>query len=186
MEEFPRNRQYDLVSMIQVLPHFVDPRGALEAASDVLRECGLCLIETWNRASWTARLLGRHWHEYGPPSVLHWFSADRVRCLMAELGFCQIACGRPEKRLNGQHAKSLLAHKLRGRWVAPVVGKLLAVVPSRLSIPYPAEDLFWALFQKTGIQKKKAPIPCGSELRQESATRRGTSKLQEESLGQAW
>jgi hypothetical protein len=40
------------------------------------------IIETWNRDDWVARLLGRHWHEYSPPSVLHWFNPDGLRRLV--------------------------------------------------------------------------------------------------------
>ena len=63
------DKSFDLVSLIQVLAHVVDVREALGAVAALTRTDGHCLIETWNVESWTARFLGRHWHEYSPPSV---------------------------------------------------------------------------------------------------------------------
>ena len=78
LENLPVDDEYDAVSMIQVLPHFIDPKRAMAVVTKVLKPGGLLLIETWNRDSWTARLFGKNWHEYSPPSVLHWFDPRGV------------------------------------------------------------------------------------------------------------
>jgi len=149
LEWFPCNQQYDLLTMIQVAAHFIDPRVAFQRAAELTRGGGFCLIETWNRESLTARLLGRRWHEYTPPSVLHWYSPDSLRRFLTEFGFREVARGRPKKRLHAQHIKSLLNYKLRSsRWGKLICGPL-AILPGKLPIPYPAEDLFWSLFRKT-------------------------------------
>ena len=57
-------RTYDLVTMIQVLPHFYDLHQALQSAADVTKPQGYWLIETWNRDSMSAKLFGSEWHEY--------------------------------------------------------------------------------------------------------------------------
>src|ERR1041384_3040675 len=62
------DEKFDLVSMIQVAAHFYQPRKAFENAARLLAPNGHLLIETWNRGSFSARVLGRHWHEYSPPS----------------------------------------------------------------------------------------------------------------------
>ncbi len=147
LEDLPPGESFDLLSMIQVLPHFLEPRRALAAAAAVTRPGGYWLFETWNRASWTARAFGQNWHEYSPPSVLHWFSPDGLQRLAAQFGFRKVARGRPAKWINGGHAKSLLRHKLGTTGVGGAAARLLDVVPDRLAIPYPAEDLFWMLFQ---------------------------------------
>src|SRR5262249_45645440 len=86
LEEFESAERFDLVTMIQVIPHFCDLRRALAAAAAVTAPTGWWLIETWNRDDPSALLLGRHWHEYNPPSVLHWFNPAGLRRLVAELG----------------------------------------------------------------------------------------------------
>ena len=153
LESFPRGKQYDLLCMIQVLAHFVDPRAALQAAAALVRGGGFCLVETWNRKSWTARLLRSRWHEYSPPSVLHWFSAGGLQHFMREFGLREVARGRPAKWLNGKHAKALLNYKLPGVGWGRVARAGLRMIPDRLSIPYPAEDLFWSLYQKEGLRQ---------------------------------
>jgi 2-polyprenyl-3-methyl-5-hydroxy-6-metoxy-1,4-benzoquinol methylase len=147
LEEFSATQQFDVVSMIQVVPHFFDIRRALQKAADLTRPGGLWLIETWDRESWVARVLGKHWHEYNPPSALHWFSEASLSHFIAQFGFTQIARGSPAKQINGLYAKSLLKRGLNGsflHWLMTV----FQFIPNRLVIPYPALDLFWILFQK--------------------------------------
>lgn len=148
LEQAALEQPYDLITFVQVLPHFFDLRQALTVAASLTAPGGYWLIETWNRRSLTARISAQSWHEYSPPSVLHWFSPTDVSLLGREFGFRTVAQGRPQKWINAAHAKSLLRYKLQessiGRWLIP----LLNLVPSGLNIPYPAEDLFWILLKK--------------------------------------
>jgi SAM-dependent methyltransferase len=148
LEQFQSAERYNLISMIQVVPHLYDLRSALQIAAEHTRPGGYWLIETWNRESWTARLLGQNWHEYSPPSVLHWFSPEGLQRLAAQFGFREIVRGRPEKRISPGHVKSLLSYRLGSSALGRLVDKFVAVIPDRLAIPYPADDLFWALYQK--------------------------------------
>jgi SAM-dependent methyltransferase len=148
LEQFSSDQQFDLVNMIQVIAHFFDLRQALRKAADTTKPGGFWLIETWDRESWIARSLGRYWHEYSPPSVLHWFSPTDLNLLVAQFGFSEVARGRPLKRLSGAHAKSLLGHKLQNSPFGWLRGGLRAI-PDHLVIPYPTFDLFWILFQKS-------------------------------------
>ncbi len=149
LPDSPQNG-FDLVSMIQVVAHFYDLHEALSRASQLTKPGGFWLIETWNRQSWTARLLGSNWHEYSPPSVLHWFSPQDLTAYVRRFDMVQVAIGRPRKFINGAHAKSLLGYKLKearwGKWLMP----FSRLIPNHLAIPYPAEDLFWVLYQKQG------------------------------------
>jgi hypothetical protein len=134
--------------MIQVIAHFYDVDTALERAAQVTQPGGYWLIETWNKDSWMARMLGENWHEYSPPSVLHWFSPDTLTRLASRFGFAPVARGRPAKWLNGAHVKSLLGYKLAGSRLEKPAAALLRLVPDKLPVPYPTFDLFWALYQK--------------------------------------
>jgi SAM-dependent methyltransferase len=145
VEQFDSDQRFDLVTMIQVLPHFTDPRRALAAAAAVTAPSGWWLVETWNRDDPTAVLFGRHWHEYNPPSVLHWFNPEGLRSLVGEFGFVEVAHGRPRKRLDGAHMKSLLRHHVGA---GAMTRMLAAAIPNRLVVPYPMTDLFWALFER--------------------------------------
>ena len=54
LETWESNSTFDLVLMLQVLPHFLDPAAALRQAGQLVRSGGYLLIETWDRESWTA------------------------------------------------------------------------------------------------------------------------------------
>lgn len=140
-ESFQTDEKFELISMIQVVAHFYDPRTAFAKAANLLNENAFLLIETWNRESFSARIFGRNWHEYSPPSVLQWFSEKGLTEFLTEFGFEKIASGRPSKRISGAHAKSLLKYRIGDNF-------LLKLIPDRLNFPYPSEDLFWALYQK--------------------------------------
>ena len=146
LESLETTERFDLVSMIQVVAHFPDPRRALAKAAQLTRPGGFWLIETWDRDSWTARAFGRHWHEYSPPSVLQWFSRSGLRALAKSLGFEEVAWGRPRRWIELGHARSLLEHKLGGGALRHVLLPL-RLVPISSRVPYPGDDLFWALFR---------------------------------------
>ena len=151
-EEFcwDRPQTVDLVSMVQVAAHFVDPVSSLRVATELLKHNGLLLIETWDRNSWTARGFGKRWHEYSPPSVLHWFTRKSLRELAEGLKLRRVAEGRPAKRIQLGHGLSLLRHKMGGSVFGRMVTAPLAWVPQDWVVPYPLDDVFWALFQKQG------------------------------------
>ncbi len=148
LEEFRSDRRFDLVTMIQVLPHFHHLHTALQVAGQHTRPGGCWLVETWDRESWVARISGQAWHEYSPPSVLHWFSARDLHRLMARYGFTEVARGRPGKRISLSHGHSLLDQKLEGAGLRRVFLGVLSRLPGSLTIPYPGDDVFWALYQK--------------------------------------
>lgn len=142
------DQQFDLVSMIQVVAHFYDLRTAFSNAAQRTKPGGYWLIETWNKDSFVARAFGTNWHEYSPPSVLHWFAPDDLHQLAAQFGFQPVAQARPAKWLNGAHVKSLLSYKLEGSALKGPVDVFSRLMPDSLPIPYPTFDLFWALYQK--------------------------------------
>lgn len=141
LESFETDEKFDLISIIQVAAHFYDPRKAFEKAFELLNENGFLLIETWNRDSFSAKIFGKNWHEYSPPSVLQFFSEKGLTKFLEEIGFEKIGGGRPSKKISGAHAKSLLRHKTGDNF-------LLKLIPDGFNFPYPSEDLFWALYQK--------------------------------------
>jgi 2-polyprenyl-3-methyl-5-hydroxy-6-metoxy-1,4-benzoquinol methylase len=148
LEEHRSDRRYDAISLIQVVPHFIDPMAAFESAVRLTKPGGLWVIETWNRASFTAQFFGAGWHEYSPPTVLHWFTPRTLKASLEKLGMRQVARGRPAKWIDGRHAKGLLRYKLGSSLLGRAAGVCFKMVPDALPIPYPAEDLFWAVFRK--------------------------------------
>ena len=141
---------YDLISMVQVVPHYFDIHAAFQTAAAITKDGGYWLIETWNVESFSARIFGQHWHEYSPPSVVRWFSPVNLAKLCELYGFQRVASGRPKKWIKGTHVKSLLSHKL-GSLPLSLGKPFLQLVPDNWKFPYPSEDLFWMLLRKTNV-----------------------------------
>ena len=58
------------------------------------------------------------------------------------LGYSLRGTGYPQKWIGLRHTKSLLSHKY------PLAAGLLKRISDGLAVPYPSEDLFWAVYQK--------------------------------------
>lgn len=140
LEDATQPEPVDLVTMVQVVGHFFDLHRAFETATRLTRMGGLWLIEAWDYESLAARLLGKRWHAYAPPSVVHWFTRDGLARAVARFGFQEIAHGRPHKRIALSHAKSALASR------AP---RIAALVPeSDTTLPYPPLDVFYGVYRR--------------------------------------
>ncbi|MCP4005855.1 MAG: class I SAM-dependent methyltransferase [bacterium] len=148
LESFETNERYDLVCAIQVLGHFVDPHTAAGHLSRLTRAKGYCLIESWDRKSLSARMFGSGWHEYSPPSVLHYYHHDGLVKLMADHDLTLVRWGRMPKWIEAGHAKSLLRLKLGELPGGSSLARLADVIPEGLSLPYPGDDLKWWAFRK--------------------------------------
>jgi SAM-dependent methyltransferase len=147
LEQLRATGAYDLVLMVQVLGHVVDPRRALEAAARATRPSGFWLVETWNPRSWIARLLGAAWHEYSPPAALHYFCPAALDAVAVTLGFEPVARGAPLRWIRASHAKALLRHAA-GAAPASFVALATNLLPDRSVLPYFTGDLYWKLYRK--------------------------------------
>lgn len=147
-EDYSPTNTYDLVTMIQVVAHFYDFNRAMEIARDMLRPDGYLMIETWDVASLPARLLGESWHEYSPPSVVHWFSEATLTAQLEQHGYRFVNSGKPAKYIKSGHIQSLLGYKLSSSTFGKLLVPPMNLIPDNITLPYPTFDLFWALYQK--------------------------------------
>jgi SAM-dependent methyltransferase len=147
MEEFQTTEKYDLITFIQVIAHFTNVQEAFRVAAEATQSNGFWLIETGNRDSFKAKLLGKRWQVYQPPSTLHWFSPQDLKRLAAQYGFQEVARGNPKKWVNAEHAKFSLRQK-KGSLLTGLALILLKFIPNQCPIPYPATDQFWTIYKK--------------------------------------
>ncbi len=148
MERFETDERFDAVAMIQVAAHFHDLHAALARAATVTRPSGLWLFETWNGASPTARILGRGWHGFAPPSTLRAFSPLGLERAVARYGFAPVARGRPWKPIGARHAKAILARMVETSLLARGAALVARAIPDRATLTYPFGDAFWSIFRK--------------------------------------
>jgi SAM-dependent methyltransferase len=83
-----REGGHDLVLMRQLIEHLRDPRAALLALRDKIRDGGMLVIETPNRGGWDYRLFKRrYWGGYHVPRHFHLFTVRSLSRLLAECGY---------------------------------------------------------------------------------------------------
>jgi SAM-dependent methyltransferase len=106
-----RREAFDVVTFFQVLAHLARPAEALDQARTLVRPGGLLVIETSNRRSRMARLLGRHWQFVTPPEIVCLFDPESLDRLLDRHGFERVDLRRAPKTVSVRFAGSVLAHK---------------------------------------------------------------------------
>jgi SAM-dependent methyltransferase len=110
---------FDVVTFLQVLAQLPRPADALASAHALLRPGGLLMVETANRASTVARILGRHWHLLAPPASISLFTPETLDRLLRRCGFERVALFPTRKAVTaGLVANSL--ERTYGRALAPL------------------------------------------------------------------
>jgi len=78
---------FDVITLWDVLDHARDPAAMLEKAAKLLRPGGLLCVLVGDRTSLFARVLGKRWHLYIPPTHLTFFSREGLSRLLDKTGF---------------------------------------------------------------------------------------------------
>jgi SAM-dependent methyltransferase len=130
--------RFDVVTAFQVLEHVSDVRAILGWIRGALQPRGMLLVETWNRASLTSRLLGRHWPQLSPPSVVHLFDTPSLKRLLKSCGFREAPLRPMSKFVSAAWVAGLVGSKTRVR----LASKLAEAQWLRsVSLPYVFDDL---------------------------------------------
>ncbi len=151
LETIKLEEKYDLIIIIQVIGHINNITSSLNTMLNYLKPGGYVLIESWNKDSITAKILGKSWHEFSPPSTLNYFSKKSLNKMMGRFDFSLVGEGKPKKKISSTHARSFIKHRVQEskglKWMAGIT----SLIPGNIMLPYPAEDLFWYLFKKNEL-----------------------------------
>lgn len=80
---------FDVVTLMDVIEHVVDPGLALRRIRRWLRPGGLVVIETGDFEALLARVCGPRWYYYDPPQHLTYFSRRSLENLLVASGFAR-------------------------------------------------------------------------------------------------
>lgn len=141
-----QQRDFDAVTMWDVLEHYTDPLAEVRRAAAVLRPGGVLALTTMDRSSLIARLLGPRWW-WLMEMHLYYFSRRTVAALLERAGFevleirphvrivsLRYLCSRlaaPERGLGRLLASTLASISLDRRCVPVVLGDLMTVMARR-------------------------------------------------------
>jgi SAM-dependent methyltransferase len=125
-------RTFDAITAIGVLEHLRDPRALFELARTCLRPGGLLVVQTPDRRSVPARLLGRYWPPIAPPEHTFYFDRRILRLISDRYGLAQATMRRDVKRLRVRYVYDQL------EFFGPEFHRLLA--PVMKALPRRAKD----------------------------------------------
>jgi SAM-dependent methyltransferase len=138
---FPEGLQnagpFDVITSLNVIEHLPRSAAVERRCAELLRPGGLLFIETWNRDSIAARIMGRRWHQWAPPSVLVWHNRSSLLRLFAPPAWEPVAWKPWRKWITVRRALAILR--------LPAPPALSAVM-----VPYQLGDLVVAAFRRTG------------------------------------
>jgi SAM-dependent methyltransferase len=81
---------FDVVTIVEVLEHLLDPASLLREVRRVLRSGGLLWVTTPHGGGLSARLLGPDWSVVAPPEHIQLFSTEGLRRLLHRTGFVRV------------------------------------------------------------------------------------------------
>ena len=87
LDQLTVDMTYDVVTMWDVLEHVAKPQAYLAKARELLNSGGILAINTVNRGSLVARLLGLKWHLIVPPEHLNFYNRKNLKLLLDQAGF---------------------------------------------------------------------------------------------------
>ena len=148
METFNPDQKFDLINLIEVIGSMYDLDKAMQNVSTLCKSGGLVLVESWDMNCLTARFFGANWHEYCPPSVVHWYSDKTLNQLFEYYGFKIIAQGRPSKKINLKHGLAIIAENSSRNALKKRFFNFLSRTLGGIAVPYPPVDVKWYLFKK--------------------------------------
>ncbi len=107
---------YDIVSMIGLIEHVVEPREMVRRAHELLRPAGRLYLQTPDAGSAIARAMRSAWPPLAPIEHVNLFSARSLRTLLGQEGFVDVRIRRHVKLLPFSFVHAQLASFGGPRW----------------------------------------------------------------------
>ena len=86
---FPQH-EYDIVTMLGLIEHVIDPVPLIERAVSLLKHDGILMLQTPDSNSILARLMNSKWPPYAPVEHIHLFSKKCLLNLLRQFDFSSI------------------------------------------------------------------------------------------------
>lgn len=133
-------RQFDLITLWDVIEHVLDPRAELSRAHALLRPGGWLAVHTMDSASPTARLMGSRWPWLMEMHV-HFFSRPLLADLLQQVGFDVVEMHTAGRTLRLGYLAGRLGglHPFLGRTARRAVNRLRL---AETAVPVNFGDLF--------------------------------------------
>jgi SAM-dependent methyltransferase len=129
--------RFDAVLASAVIEHLREPETILKAASEMLVDGGIFLIQTPNLESIMAKLMGRYWPCITAPEHIYYFGRSHLRILGKRWGFDEVAFVPHWKTLRVGYVAEQF--KYFGREIFDLVNPIVSRLPRwflNISLPF--------------------------------------------------
>ena len=82
-----KGRRFDLVTLWDTIEHLHNPSDTIKKAAQILEPKGYLMLSTGDVESFCAKILGRRWYLFIPPTHLFFFSVSTISILLRHHGF---------------------------------------------------------------------------------------------------
>ena len=100
--------KFDIVTVLALVEHLVDPRSLLERATAYLKPDGIIVVQTPNSDSMIAKIMGRYWPMYSPVEHIQLFSNKSLKTLLTQIGVSPVRMKNHVKTLSIDYVYHML------------------------------------------------------------------------------
>ena len=146
----PRPGYFDMVMATGLIEHVRNPRRVIHLAAQLLRKDGVLLIQTPNRGSLPAKIMGRYWPPIAAPEHVHYFCTDTIRRIGDDFGFSIISSKAHWKTLRVGYVLDQLS--FFGEELSRVTNAVRPIIPKfaeRISLPFYGGEMLMAMRKTT-------------------------------------
>ncbi len=140
---------FDVLTFWDVIEHFSDPKSQLLLAWKMLKKSGLITVNTPDAGSFTAKILGKHWHLLVPPEHLVIFNQKNLSLLLKSCGFDILWIGKAGKEFTLQYALQIVANKFNSNLIRRMAQFFKNNFFGKISIPINLKDNFLVIAKKS-------------------------------------
>ncbi len=100
--------EFDIITLLGVVEHVIDPVRLIERVTPWLKKNGLLMIQTPNSSSILSGLMGKCWPPYTPVEHIHLFSTKSLEIMLKRTGFENVNFKAHWKTLSISYVYSML------------------------------------------------------------------------------
>ncbi len=136
----------DVVTMWDVIEHFIDPVAEMNMIVNILKPGGLLIVNTPDGNSLFARILGSKWHQLIPPEHLFYFNPYALVLFLKKYNLKPIVCSKIGKKFTLQYVSQIASNwQNMFRWLPRL---LKGTSIGNITLPINLYDNFFMIFQK--------------------------------------